>query len=148
MRAADTQRTIHAPIETVFHTVADIEGFSEAVPHITNIEFLTEQRTGVGTRFRETRKMGKRSATTELEVTEYVPNERVRIVSDAGGTIWDTVFSVQQKDDGAVELKMVMDARPYKLLARVGNKLIKGMIARAIEDDMDAVKRWCDSQPE
>ena len=39
-------------------------------------------------------------ATTELEVTEYVENDHVRMVADSHGTIWDTVFSVKEQTGG------------------------------------------------
>ena len=86
--------TMEAAPEEVFSTVSDISNYTRAVPQLVRVEFLTEQKVGMGTRFRETRLMRGREATTELEVTEYVANERVRFVSDAGGTIWDTVFTV------------------------------------------------------
>ena len=143
MATTTVSRIIRAPIEKVFDTIAHIESFSKALPNIVSVEFLSEQRKGVGTRFRETRLMGKRKASTELEVTEYVENERIRLVSDQGGTIWDTVFTVQPAAEG-VELKMVMDANAYRVLAKLLNPLIKGMIARFIEKDMDAVKTYCE----
>ena len=145
MGRTTVSRTIHAPIETVFDTVAHIENFSKAVPHIVNVEFLSDVKSGVGTRFRETRLMGRREASTELEVTEYVENERVRMVTDAGGTVWDTVFTVRPVSEGSVELTLVMDANAHKLLAKVMNPLIKGIIRKAIEKDMDAVKAYCET---
>ena len=81
----------------VFRTVAHVEQFSQAVPGILRVEFLSEVKSGVGARFRETRMMMGREASTELEVTEYVENERVRIVSEAGGALWDTVFTVVRR---------------------------------------------------
>jgi hypothetical protein len=78
------RRAVVAPVETVFRTVADITHFSRAIPHIVNVEFLSAVRSGVGTRFRETRRTNGREMSTELEVTEYAANDRVRIVSDAG----------------------------------------------------------------
>ena len=84
MRPISTTRQIDAPIEKVFAAVSDVRNFSEAVPHIVKVEFLTDQKTGVGTRFRETRLMGGKEASTELEVTEYVENDRVRIVRAEG----------------------------------------------------------------
>jgi uncharacterized protein YndB with AHSA1/START domain len=137
-------RIIDAPIAKVFDAVAHIDRFQQVVPGITKIEHLTETTRGVGSRFRETRLMGKRESTTELEVTEYVENERVRLVTDAGGTIWDTVFTVREAD-GKVELVLLMDARAYKLLAKLMNPLIKGMITKAISGDMDAVKVYCEA---
>lgn len=145
MSRTEVKRTVHAPIGRVFDTVAHIERFSEVVPEIVEVEFLSDTRRGVGTRFRETRLMGKRRASTVLEVTEYVPNERIRFVSDQGGTLWDTVFTTRPSGEGAVELAMVMDAKAYKLPAKLLNPLIKGVVRRAIEKDLDAIKASCEA---
>lgn len=136
-------RTINAPVDAVFETVSDISQYTRAVPDIVRVEFVTERKTGVGTRFRETRRMGKREATTELEVTEYVKDERVRMVSDAGGTVWDSVFTVTAMGDGeGTRLDLVMEARPYRLLSRLMVPLMKGVVAKAVAGDMDALKAW------
>ena len=146
MTRTELDRTIDAPLGTVFSTVADISNFSEAVPHIEHVEFLSEARTGVGARFRETRLMGSRRATTELEVTEYVQDERVRFVSDAGGTVWDTVFTVEpDPDGGGTRLLMVMEARPHTFVARLTTPLMKRVIAKAIAADLDAVKAYAEA---
>ena len=146
MTRTELSRTVDAPIGVVFSTVADISNFSEAVPHIVDVEFLSEARTGVGARFRETRLMGSRRATTELEVAEYVPGERVRFVSDQGGTVWDTTFTVEPGPDGrGTRLHMVMEARPYKLVARLATPLIKRVVAKAIAADLDAVKAYAEA---
>ncbi len=144
MAYVEIRRTIDAPAELVFKTVAEIENFSKAIPHITDVEFISENKTGLGARFRETRMMGNRPAVTELEVTEHVENEMIRLVADSGGTIWDTVFEVSTIADGKTELTMVMDARPHKLMAKVMNLVIKRMVAKAVENDMDAVKAYCE----
>ena len=136
-------RTIAAPIHTVFQTVAKIDNFSKAVPHIVSVEILSDVKSGVGTRFRETRLMKGKKAMTELEVTEYVENDHVRMVADASGTIWDTVFTVKPAN-GQTDLTMIMDAKAYKLWSKVLNPLLKGMIQKAIEKDMDAVKSYCE----
>lgn len=146
MTRTEISRTIDAPIGVVFSTVSDISNFSEAVPHIERVEFLSEVRVGVGARFRETRVMGGRKASTVLEVTEYVPDERVRFVSDQGGTIWDTTFTVQSDADGSgTRLDLVMEARPHKFFARLLTPLMKGVVARAIAADLDAVKAYAEA---
>lgn len=136
-------RRIDAPIELVFATVADVRKFSQAIPHIEKVEFLSETQAGVGTRFRETRNMGGKSATTELEVTEYVANERVRVVADSHGTVWDSVFTVRPIE-GGTELELVMEARAHSLLAKATTPLARGMISKAIAHDLDAVKTYCE----
>lgn len=138
-------RIIDAPIDIVFNTVADISQFTEAIPHIVNVEFLTESKTGIGTRFRETRVMKGKEVATELEVTEYVENDRVRMVADSHGTVWDSLFTVNS-ENGQTSLTLTMDARAYKFLPRLMNPLIKGMIAKAVAMDMDMVKEYCEGQ--
>jgi hypothetical protein len=139
------KRTIHAPIERVFETVADVRNFSKALPYLVEVEFLSDNLEGIGTRFRETRIMKGKRASTELEITEFVENERVRLVADSHGTVWDTVFIVRPVGD-AVELEMIMEARAYKLVAKLMNPLIKGLVAKAIKSDMDAVKEYCEAE--
>ena len=143
MATVNVTRRIDAPADVVFRTVAHIEQFSEAVPHILRVEFLSEVKSGIGARFRETRLMMGREASTELEVTDFVENERVRIVSEAGGAVWDTVFTVAPDGQGT-ELKMVMDAQPRTMSARMTMPLIMGAVRKAVEQDMDAVKAYCE----
>ena len=136
-------REISAPLDFVFATISEIENYSKAIPHIVNVEFLTDQKVGVGTRFRETRDMNGNKMTTELEVKEYRKNDCVRMVADSNGTIWDTIFEVTPLSS-ATELKLTMDARAYKLIPRFLNPLIKGMMQKAVEKDMDLVKVYCE----
>lgn len=88
--------------------------------------------------------MNGREGSTVLEVTEYEENERVRIVSDAGGAIWDTLFTTRPTNDGT-ELAMAMEAKPHTLLARISTPMIKGMVTKAIQADLDAVKEYCET---
>jgi carbon monoxide dehydrogenase subunit G len=152
MSTTTVVREISAPVSLVFETVARIDNFSQAVSHITDVVFLTEQKYGVGTRFRETRTLKGKSQSTELEVTELVEGEHIRLVSDQGGTIWDTVFTVEPIAETAkpgevlTRLTLVMDAKAYRLAAKLFNPLIKGMIAKFIGQDMDAVKSYCENR--
>ena len=60
MKRISVTRQISTPAEVVFKVVGYPEGFQAALPHVLGMEFLTESKAGVGTRFRETRLMGKR----------------------------------------------------------------------------------------
>ncbi|MDR8390088.1 SRPBCC family protein [Aliifodinibius sp. S!AR15-10] len=136
-------KEINAPVELVFQTISDIRNFSKAVPDIVDVEFLTDQKTGVGTRFRETRVMYGKEATEELEVTELVENDRIRIMADSHGVVWDSLFSVKENGD-ATELTLVMDMRPHKLMAKIMTFVMKRSMRKALEKDMDAVKEYCE----
>ncbi len=148
MPTATVERSIRAEVADVFDCIAHIENFQEAIPHIVDVKFLSETKRGVGTKFRETRLMGKREGTTDLEVTEYVENKHIRLISDQGGTIWDTVFTVVPQGTGATRLTMVMDARPYGFFAKLTTWLIMSMIQKYLEADLDAVKAYCEAPAE
>lgn len=143
MSTITLSKKINAPKELVFKTVADIQNFSKAVPDIINVEFLSDQKYGVGTKFRETRDMNGREVATELEVTELVENAHIRIVSDTMGTVWDSVFTVERKEDGT-ELTLIMDAKAYKLLPKIINPIMKGFMKKALEKDMVAIRKYCE----
>ena len=144
MSRTTVRRTIDAPVDFVFGTVSEIDNFSKAVPHIVDVEFLSDVKGGVGSRFRETRLIMGREASTVLEVTEYVENERVRLVSDEGGTVWDSVFTVRPVDAGT-ELTLVMDASPYTFKSRMLVPIMKLVIRMGLVKDMDAVKQYCEN---
>ena len=143
-----SRRSIAASPQVVFDAIAHPENLTEVNPNIIDVTFVSEQRSGVGTRFSETRKMGKTEATTELEYTEFVPPERVRIVADSGGAIWDTVMTVAPGEDGGSVLTMVMEDRPYKLSAKMIIPVMRKAIAKHLEEDMDRVKVFCEGRAE
>ena len=134
---------IVAPPAVVFDAIANIEQLPETNPDIVGIRFLSDQRRGVGTRFVETRRMGKREMETELEITEWDAPLRVRMVSDMHGTVWDTVFHVVA-GTGETTLRLVMEARAHKFLPRLMNPLFKGMFRKGLEKHLVAVKAYCE----
>lgn len=138
-------RTVAAPVETVFATVADISRFSRAIPQIVKVEFLSDVRSGVGARFRETRLMRGKEVSTDLEVTEWNANDHVRLVADTHGTIWDSIFLVQ-RDQGGTLLTLTMDSRATALLPRIVTLFIRGMVQKALEGDMDQVRAYCERE--
>lgn len=137
--------SINASLEHVFETVGNPQVFSQAVPQIQSIEFVSDQKRGVGTRFKETRVMNARQSTCLLEVTEYVENDRVRIVTDTHGCVWDSLFTVLP-NAGEIDLTLSMEARPYKFISRVMMLFIKNGLQKALEADMHAVKSYCEQQ--
>ena len=148
MSRTEVHRTIAAPADLVFAAVTDVEHFSRAVPEIERVEFVSENRVGLGARFRETRVTRGREATVELEITEFAPPERARFLSEAGGVQWDTVFQVTAAGDGNTGLAMVMEATPLTFMARLVMPLMKGMVRKAIASDMDAIKAYCEEYAE
>ncbi|NBC66667.1 MAG: hypothetical protein GVY07_13555 [Bacteroidetes bacterium] len=137
-------RQIQAPADEVFEMISDIRNFKKAVTDIVDVKFLSEIKSGVGTKFKEIREFKGRETATVLEVTQFVENDHVRIVSDTQGTIWDSLFTVLEKESGC-KLTLEMEARPYKFLSKLMVPLMKGFVRKALEKDMDAVKDYCEN---
>ena len=144
MSHAIVTTVIAAPLEKVFETIADMESFQRAIPHVESIEFLSERRSGPGTRFRETRVTDGKRSTTELEVTECVANDSLRIVTDSHGTVWDSLFAVREVD-GGTELTVSLEARAHQLFARLANPLVMPLVRNAMEGDLEMIKRYCEN---
>lgn len=146
MTRTTVTRTIDAPPEVVFRAVSDVQRLPEVVPDIVKVEILGGNPRGAGLRFRETRRMGNREAQTDLEVVEFLPHERVRMITESHGTVWDSVFTIKPVGPGVrTELGLTMDANAKKLLPRLINPLMKGLIQKGVEKQMDDVKRYCEA---
>ena len=144
MPTVTVERRISAPADFVFDAISNIENLPNTVAGIKSVQFLTDQRSDVGTRFRETREMGGTEYITELEVVEYQPENRSwRGVADTDGTIWDSVMRVEAHGDQAL-LIVEMDCRGKTWFKRMLNVLLKGLYRRGLVDHLDAVKAYCE----
>ncbi len=143
MTRVTVSREINAPAEHVFATIADIGSLPDKDPDVLRVEFVGTRRQGVGTRFREVRAMKRRELVTELEVTEYEPGERIRMVTDSHGTVWDTVYRVSPTRGGAA-VSISMDARAHKLLPRLLNPLMKGMFRKGMQKHLESLQAYCE----
>ena len=71
---------VPAPIEEVWADLARIESHAEWMRDAEAIEFLTEQREGVGTRIRVPTRIGPLTTVDEMEFTAWEPPNRMAIV--------------------------------------------------------------------
>ena len=150
MKRVTVARSISSPISDVFKAITEVEKLPDTNPDVVAVEFLTDSRSGAGTRFRETRAGKGKHVVTELEVTEQVENSHARFVSDMGGTVWDTLFSFQPEGSppgSATRLEIQLDAKPYKLLPRIVTPFIMGMVRKGMEAHIDSVKEYCEGLP-
>lgn len=145
MPGITVSRMINAPVETVFKAVSDIENLPDTAPGILKTEFLSDIKSGVGTRFMETRLIEGKESETILEVTEFAENDHIRLVSDSHGTIWDSIFTVRPSGD-QTELILKMDAKGHKLMTKVMNPLFKNMFKKGLEKHLDAIKTYCEKK--
>ncbi len=137
-------RSVKAPIDKVFEAVADIGAYAETFPSVTKIEFVGEQKSGVGTRFRETRLGSGRDGTSEVEVTEFVDGDHIRLQDEALGSAWDTTYSVKGEGESTL-LTMAVQAEPKKLMAKLTMALGMSGYSANMEKHLDAIKAHCET---
>ena len=137
-------RVIAASVDTVFSAVSEIEAYPETFPSVTSVEFLGEQREGVGTRFRETRLGSGRDGTSEVEVTDFVAGERIRLEDESLGSGWSTTYTVTA-EGATTRLAMAVEAEPRKLMARLTMGLSMSGYRKNMEKHLDAIKAHCEA---
>ena len=142
MASNTVSRSVEAPVDKVFRAVADIEAYTDVFPSVTKIEFVGEQRSGVGTRFRETRLGSGRDGTSEVEVTEFVNGDHLRLQDEALGSAWDTTYSVKD-EGGSTLLTMAVQAEPKKLMAKLTMALGMSGYRANMEKHLDAIQAHC-----
>jgi uncharacterized protein YndB with AHSA1/START domain len=138
-------RVVQAPVTRVFAAVAHPRRFAQAIGGVTRIEDLSDVTSGVGTRFRQTRVRNGRETTMDFAVTEYVENERIRILNETHGTVWDSLFTfAAAPQPDATTLRLVMDARTSRPFTRLLLPLVCRLVRKGVTKDIDAVKAWCE----
>jgi len=146
MTEVNVTRMIDAAPAAVFAALSDVEGLPTVFPVVVRVEFLSDTRSGVGTRFREVRLMKGKESETELEVTEYDSPSHVRMVADSHGTVWDSIFTVRAAGR-RTQVVINMEARAHKLLPRLLNPLMRRLFAKGVADHADALKIYCERAP-
>ncbi|UJH69750.1 hypothetical protein [Ornithinimicrobium sp. INDO-MA30-4] len=77
-------RTIPSRPENVWYVLTELDKFAGVVEDITKIEVLTNGAYGVGTRWRETRKMMGMEGSEEMEVVDNDPSARPSLRQSTG----------------------------------------------------------------
>ncbi len=133
MTSVTATGTLAAPPAEVFALLDDPAACGAVVPEVVSVEVLGDTKTGKGTRFRETRKQGKRQMTMEFEVVEAVHPEHIRTVCDSHGTTWDAVYRIEPHGDGT-RFTITMDARGHGLLQKVLNPLMRPLFRKGLTE--------------
>jgi len=143
MSVIQVSKEIHAPREKVFEVFADLPNAAERVEDIVKLEILTDGPVGLGTRWRETRRMFNREATEEMEITVFDPPNGYAAEAQSHGSRYFSEFRFEQQGDVTVAT-VSFQAKPLTFLARIMSWLMGRMMRRAVvncfEKDMDNLK--------
>ncbi|MDV5146190.1 SRPBCC family protein [Streptomyces sp. SBC-4] len=143
------ERRVAASPGRVWEAITDLRDMPRVLSGVEKVEVLTEGGFGVGTRWRETRRMLGKEATEEMTVTECVPPDRYVTVADSHGMHYVSELILKADGDGGTTLRMTFSARPAsdrtpgfvtRLLARFGAKAVAKALAKDLTDIANAVE--------
>ena len=127
----EMEELVDAPPERTFAVFSD---FANAAGHISGIikaDVLTDGPIGVGSRFRETRKIFGRESSEEMEVTSFDPPSGYSLRAFSHGTEYRTRFSFTADGDGT-RVQMSFEGRPQSLMARIMAVVFGGMAKKTV----------------
>lgn len=149
MRDVEVRRHVAAPVERVWALATDLEGSPRVVRGIEAVEVLTPGPFGVGTRWRETRRMFGRSATEEMTVTEVEPQRCYATEASGPGVTYVSTLAFAPAPDGGTDVTATFGGRPTTTVGRVlaaltgalGRRAIGRALAQDLEDIATAAER-------
>jgi hypothetical protein len=141
---------IAAPKAVVFAAAADIRNAPQMIPEILKVEMLTDGPIGVGSKFKETRKMFGREATETMEFTVFQPNDRYVLSCHSCGALIETEFRFSDNVGGTL-VEVTMTGRAQTFFAKLMTPLswlMSGMMKKCLQGDLDRIKASIEQSPQ
>ncbi|UUN27272.1 SRPBCC family protein [Streptomyces sp. FIT100] len=131
-RSVVVERRIAAAQGPVWEALTDLQGMERVLSGVTKVEVLTDGGFGVGTRWRETRRMLGKEATEEMRVTASEPPERYVVEAESHGAHYVSEFLLRADGPATTTVRMTFSARPPGGFAGLLAKVLGGVGARAV----------------
>ena len=134
---------IAAPPERVFAAASNFGNAASTIEGILRVEVLTDGPVGVGTRFRETRKMFGKEATVEMTVAEFEPPRRYLLLAEENGCRYRSELRFVPDGQGT-SVTMTCAGEPLTFFAKVMTFVMKPMLksmSKLIAKDLADLKR-------
>ena len=91
---------IAVPPQIIFDFMIEPANSHKVMHNVTNNEWITDDPVGVGSRFRETRMMNGKEATSEIEITTYEPPHRYAATSTMSGITATYHYTLSPEREG------------------------------------------------
>lgn len=149
------ERRVAASPGRVWESITDLPDMPRVLSGVAKVEVLTEGGFGVGTRWRETRRMMGKAATEEMTVTVCEPPERYVTVADSHGMHYVSEIGLVPEGPAVsatvTTLRMTFTARPAHdrapgLLTRLVSRLGARAVARALAKDLAEIAAAVESR--
>ncbi|MFE4502021.1 SRPBCC family protein [Rhodococcus sp. NPDC056743] len=141
--ATTVTRVVHAPVDTVWKVVTDLDGAVDTLTGVSRIERLAGEGYAVGTRWRETRKLMGKEATEEMWVVEVDAPTRTVVKAHSNGMDYTSGFTLKPVPGGtllAMNFAGVSESQSAAskvlgaVLGRLGLRITRKMMAADLAD--------------
>jgi carbon monoxide dehydrogenase subunit G len=137
------RKEIAASPERVFSALKDLDAASKWMPNLVGIEKLSPGKFGVGTKWRETRRMFGREASELFEVTSLEPNKSLELYVDGTqGSAKRGHYRFRYRLEpagGKTALTMEAEIGGMGFLLELFGRLMLGSFKKAIVSDLEAM---------
>jgi hypothetical protein len=137
-------KRVAAPVEIVFDVATDLANAAEHIRGIDQIELLTPPPVGLGTKWRETRKMMGHASTETLEITAFDRPRGYTIGCESCGVYFESTFRFAPVgDETEITLDVRMEARTLmaKFMSPLGDLMFGSTMRQCMDNDLDDIKR-------
>lgn len=135
--------TLPAPPERVFEGLTNLDNAAAWMPDLVRIERLGGTGAGVGSRWRETRKMFGKEATEEFEVTTFEPPSRFGLRIDGSkGTSGSGIYTFDYRlspDGGGTRVVLDASIDGISRIREWITRLFAGMYRKMFRKDLVAL---------
>jgi carbon monoxide dehydrogenase subunit G len=137
------ERKVAAGQGPLWEALTDLAGMERVLSGVSRVEVLTGGAFGVGTRWRETRRMFGKDATEEMWVTVCEPPERYVVEAESHGTHYVSEWRLRADGPAVTTVRMTFTAVASGGVAGVLAKILGGLgtraVAKAITKDLDDI---------
>ena len=131
-RSVVVERRIAAAQGPVWDAITDLAGMQHVLSSVSKVEVLTEGAFGVGTRWRETRRMFGKDATEEMWVTASEPPERYVVEAESHGSHYISEWALRADGPVTTTVRMTFSAVASGGVAGLLAKIMGALGARAV----------------
>ncbi|MFZ0370063.1 MAG: SRPBCC family protein [Halobacillus sp.] len=125
--------TIKKPVNEVFEAATDFKNSPEIMDAVIKVELLSEGPVRKGYQFKETREIRGRKASSVIEVTKFLKNQRYSVQSVQNGLDLRYHYTFSEVSDGTK-----VEFRGELYTEGLRNKLTRPLIERIIrKEDQD-----------
>ena len=135
---------VAAPVEKVWARLSDIATHTEWMSDAVSVEFLTEQRRGVGTSVKVVTRVGPLRAMDLITVTHWVENRS--IVAVHGGSVTGTARFELIEDEGSTTVLWFEDLDfPWWMGGKLGYLFARPILRRIWAGNLQRFKQMVET---